>query len=162
MSKTKKRIIIFGVPVLLIVIVTIAMSMNGKSEEAISVKTATVEMQKIVETVTATGRIQPKTQVKISADVAAKITKMDVKEGEWVEEGKFLVQLDRERYMAQVENAAANKRAIEANANLAKENMMKTEKDYLRTKELFDKNLESQAVLDQYSAAYQVERARYT
>jgi HlyD family secretion protein len=39
--------------------------------------------------------------------------------------------------------------------------MMRTEKDYKRFKELFDKNLESQANLDQYYAAYQVERARY-
>ncbi len=161
MSKTKKRLIIFGVPVLLIVIVAIVMSMRNNSEEAVSVKTARAERQKIAETVTATGRIQPKTQVKISADVAAKITKIDVKEGDRVEIGTFLIQLDDKRYLALVESAAANKRAVEANANLAKENMLKTEKDYLRTKELFNKKLESQAVFDQYNAAYKVEKARY-
>lgn len=161
MTKAKKRIIYIGVPVLVLVVATIVFSMNGKKEEKISVKTAKVERQKIIETVNATGRIQPKTQVKISADVAAKITRLEVKEGDWVKQGQFLVQLDRERYLALLESAQANTRSIEANANLVKENMLKTEKDYLRTQELFDKGLESQALLDQFYAAYKVEKARY-
>jgi len=161
MSKTKKRIIIIGIPLLIILVVLVSLSMNGNANDKISVNTAMVEKQRIVETVTATGRIQPKTQVKISADVAAKITRLKIKEGDWVEKRQFLVQLDRERFLASVESAEANMRAIKANSNLVKENMLKTEKDYLRTKELFDKNLESQATLDQVYAAYQVERARY-
>jgi len=52
-------------------------------------------------------------------------------------------------------------RAIEANANLVKENMIKVEKDHTRTRELFNKNLESQASLDQAYAAFMVEKARY-
>lgn len=161
MSKTKKRILMIGVPALIISVVIVSLSMNGSGDNKVDVRTAKVEKQRIVETVTATGRIQPKTQVKISADVAAKITRMEVKEGDWVEKGKFLVQLDRERFLASVESAAANMRATEANAHLVKENMLKAGKDYSRTKELFDKKLESQAALDQVYAAYQVEKARY-
>jgi len=161
MSKTKKRTIFIGVPLLIVLVVIVSMSINGESDNNISVRTANVEKQKIVETVTATGRIQPKTQVKISADVAAKITHLEIKEGDWVEKGQFLVQLDRERFLASVESAEANMRAAEANANLVNENVLRAEKDYGRTKELFDKNLESQAALDQVHAAYQVERARH-
>ena len=161
MKLPKKKFLFIGIPVVIIIIVFVVLSLNKNSEEAISVTTAKVEKQRIVETVTATGRIQPKTQVKISADVAAKITKLEVKEGEWVEKGQFLVQLDRERFLAAVESAEANTRAIRANAHLAKENMLRTEKDFQRTKELFDKNLESQAGMDQSYAAHQVEKARY-
>ncbi|MBD3224574.1 MAG: efflux RND transporter periplasmic adaptor subunit [Caldithrix sp.] len=161
MSKIKKRIFKIGVPVLVVSIVVALLSMNGKSDETVAVETTQVNKQSIVETVTATGRIQPKTQVKISADVAAKITRLDVKEGQWVEKGQFLVQLDRERFLAAVESAEANLRAAEANANLVHENVIKVEKDYQRTKELFDKKLEPQATLDQYLAAYKVEKARY-
>ena len=161
MKLPKKKVLYVGIPLVIIIIVFVALSMNKNSEQAISVTTAKVEKQRIVETVTATGRIQPKTQVKISADVAAKITKLEVKEGEWVEKGQFLVQLDRERFLAAVESAEANTRAIKANAHLAKENMLRTEKDFQRMKELFDKNLESQAQMDQSYAAYQVEKARY-
>ncbi len=89
---TRKRIIIIGSIVAICVILVIVFSMNGNEEEAIPVRTAEVSRQKIVETVTATGQIQPQTQVKISADVAAKIKRLDVKEGDWVEKGHFLVQ----------------------------------------------------------------------
>jgi HlyD family secretion protein len=158
---TKKRLIIFGSIALVVIVVIAAFSMNGNGDEAIAVQTENVERQKIVETVSATGNIQPETQVKISADVAAKIIQMEVDEGDWVEKGQFLVQLDREKFLAYVERSEASLRATEANANLAKENMLKAEKDFLRIKELYDQKLESQASMDQTYAAYQVEKARY-
>jgi len=156
----KKMFWTFGVLIVVIAIVA-GFTMNGEKEETITVQTAKVEHQKIVETVSSTGIIQPETQVKISADVAAKITRMDIKEGDWVEKDQFLVQLDREKYLASVESAEANHRSMLANANLVKENMIRTEKDYQRMKELFDKKLESQAAMDQAYAAYKVEKARY-
>jgi HlyD family secretion protein len=158
---TKKKIIIIAGIVIIVAVVAVVLTLNGNGNDAVSVKTAKVTMQKIVETVTATGEIQPETQVKISADVAAKITRLDVKEGDWVEEGQFLVQLDREKFVAAAERAEASLRAAEADANLVKQNVIKAEKDYNRTKELFERKLESQAVMDQTYAAFQVEKARY-
>ena len=156
---SKKRIIIGAAVVVLIVVVLVFISTRKRGSSETSVQTAKVERQRIVETVTATGRIQPITQVKISADVAAKITHLGVKEGDWVEKGELLVQLDRERFLATVEQAEANLRSVEANALLAKENEIKAEKDYARTNELFEKKLESQAILDQAYAAHQVEKS---
>ena len=158
---TKKKIIIISAISVVVISAVVALSINGNGEDAVSVKTTKVARQKIVETVTATGEIQPETQVKVSADVAAKITRLDVKEGDWVEEGQFLVQLDREKFVAAVERSEASLRAAEADANLVKQNVIKAEKDFNRTKELFDKKLESQATMDQAFAAYQVEKARY-
>ncbi|MBN1349649.1 efflux RND transporter periplasmic adaptor subunit [candidate division KSB1 bacterium] len=160
MSK-KKWIIGVGVVILVLAIVAVVISIKKNGDGAIPVETAKVEPQKIVETVTATGRIQPKTQVKISADVPAKITLLNVKEGDWVNKGDLLVQLDRERIQAAMESAQANLSSVESNAMLANENMRKAEKDYLRTRELFEKSLESQAALDQNYATAQVEKARY-
>jgi HlyD family secretion protein len=125
------------------------------------VETAEVARQKIVQKVNATGKIQPKTQVKISADVSAKITRILVEEGQWVEQGTLLAELDRERYVAAVERAEASVRSAQANANLVRENMKKTEKEYIRTQELIERNLESQSTLDTVHAAHQVEVARY-
>jgi HlyD family secretion protein len=144
MMKRKKIYILSGV-VLVILILTVVLVQGNNDDETIPVRTAKVERQKIVETVTATGIIEPETQVKISADVAAKIIRLGVEEGDWVEKGQFLVQLDRERFVAAVESYEANRRSTEANANLVKENMIKAEKDYKRSKELYDKNLVEQA-----------------
>jgi len=156
----KKYLWIGGGAVLAIAaVVAIVISMRG--EELEEVQTASVERQKIIQKVNATGRIQPKTQIKISADVSAKITRLGVEEGDWVEEGQFLVELDRERYLAQVESAEANVRSAQAEAKLVRENMIKTSKEYDRSSELVRRGLESQSVLDTQQAAYQVEIARH-
>jgi len=156
----KKRYIILGIGVLA-VIVAGGLSMKNGGEEAPEVQTTPVERAKIVQKVNATGKIQPKTQVKISADVSAKIIRLDVREGDWVEKGDFLLELDRERYLASVESEEANVRSIQANANLVKENMEQTEREFKRSRELVERGLESQAALDSAQAAYQVEVARF-
>lgn len=158
---SKKKIILSSIGLVVVLAIVLVLNIGNGGSDEIEVQTAKVERGKVVQIVTASGRIQPKTQVKISADVAAKITRLEVREGDWVEKGQFLVELDRERFLASVERAAANMRSTESNAELARENMLKTQKDFERTKELFSRKLESQAMLDQNSAAYQVEKARY-
>ena len=100
---------------------------NG-GEELTEVQTAKVARETIVQKVNATGRIQPKTQVRISADVSGKIIALHVEEGEWVDKGKLLVELDNERYLAAVESAEANVRSAQADAKLVEQNMRKAEK----------------------------------
>ncbi len=84
MSRKKKIALFAGIPVVLAASAFALMSRGGKSD-LIEVQTSPVEAQKIVQTVVATGRIQPVTQINISADVSAKITRLAVKEGDWVE-----------------------------------------------------------------------------
>jgi HlyD family secretion protein len=157
----KKKLLI-GVPIIAVVVAAgLTLATRNGGVEGVQVEVEKVGRRQVVQTVTATGKIQPMIQVNISADVSAKITRLEVEEGQWVEEGALLVELDRERYLAAVESAQANLSAAQANANLARENMIKAEKDYERTKELFDRSLESQAVLDTVYAAAEVEKARY-
>ncbi len=156
----KKRYIVLGA-VIIAVVVAVGLAMKKGGEKAPSVQTVQVERAKIVQKVNATGKVQPKTQVKISADVSAKIIAMHVKEGDWVERGDLLLELDGERYLASVESEEANVRSAQANANLVQENVVQTERVFKRAQELVDRNLESQATLDSAQAAYQVELARY-
>ena len=144
-----------------VVAVAGAVIISNGEEELLEVNTATVGLETIVQKVNATGRIQPKTQVRISADVSAKIMALHVEEGEWVEEGQLLVELDRERYEAAVERAEANVRSSQAEAELVRQNMLKAEKDYDRARDVVARQLESQSVLDANEAAYRVEIARY-
>ena len=157
----KKKTIWIAVGALVVVAGAGAVIVGGGDEELLEVQTATVSFETIVQTVNATGRIQPKTQVRISADVSAKITALHVEEGDWVEAGTLLVELDRERYQAAVESAEANVRSAQANAKLVQQNMLMAEKDYDRARDVVARKLESQAVLDSTNAAYQVEIARY-
>ena len=157
----KKPLIIGGAAVVVIGAVVAVMALRGGGEKALEVQTAKVDRQKIVQKVSATGKIQPRVQVKISADVSAKIKELAVVEGQWVEKGTFLMKLDRERYVAAVESAEARVRSAKASATLVRENLERSEKDYTRSKELVEKNLESQAVYEDKEAAFQVEVARH-
>ena len=157
----KKKLLWIGVPVVVVGIVVGVVAMRRGGDETLQVQTAKVDRQKIVQKVSATGKIQPKVQVKVSADVSAKITKLAVVEGQWVEKGTFLVELDRERYLAAVESAEANVRAAQSNAKLVSENLDRTQREFQRSRELVAQNLESPATFEDKESAYQVEVARH-
>ena len=157
----KRKTIFIVVGVLIAAAATGKVIMGNGDEELLEVQTASVNLETIVQKVNATGRIQPKTQVRISADVSAKIIALHVEEGQFVEEGQLLVELDRERFEAAVESAEASVRSAQSNARLNQQNMLKAEKDFDRSRDVVARNLESQAVLDQDEAAYEVEVARY-
>jgi len=159
MSKKTKIALFAGVPLVLIA-GTVGLKTRGSKSDRVEVQTAPVEAREIVQTVVATGRIQPVTQVDISADVSSKITKLSVKEGDWVEKGQFLLELDRERYLAEVESAEANLRSSEADAAVVSENLDKAEKDLARSRDLHEKSLESGANFDNAASAVSVEKAR--
>ena len=159
MSRKKKIALFAGIPVVLAASAFALMSRGGKSD-LIEVETMPVEARRIVQTVVATGRIQPVTQINISADVSAKITRLAVKEGDWVESGQFLLELDRERYLAEVESAEANLRSSEADAAVVRENLDKAVKDLARVQDLHGKSLESASNLDAAASAVEVDKAR--
>ena len=159
--KLKRKHIIFGVGALVLVGVVTGMVLRGQGKKTPEVQTAKVARQKIVQKVSATGKIQPKTKVEISADVSAKIVQLPVVEGQYVQKGQLLVELARERYLAAVESAEASVSSAEANASLNRENMVRTENEFKRSKELLASKLESQADFEAKQAAYNVEVARH-
>ena len=157
----KRKTLWIAIGVLVLTAGAGAVVINSGEEELLEVQTATVARETIIQKVNATGRIQPKTQIRISADISARITALHVEEGQWVEEGQLLVELDRERHLAAVESAEANVRSSQADSKLVLQNMLKAEKDYDRARDVVARKLDSQQVLDDASSAYQVEVARY-
>ena len=156
----RKRVLIGAGAVLLLIIISVV-AKKSRGTKPPEVQTAKVTRQKIVQKVSATGKIQPKTKVDISADVSAKILRLNVVEGQWVNKGAFLVGLDRERYVAAVENATAGVSSAEANAALVRENMVRAENEFKRSQQLLASKLESQSAFEAKQAEYQVEVARH-
>jgi len=157
----KKKPLIIGASSLVLLAAVAGFVIRGRGEKAMTVQTAKAERHRIVQKVSATGKIKPQTSVDISADVSAKILKLPVVEGQWVEKGTFLAGLDRDRYLAAVESAEANVSSVQANAALVRENMNRTQREFARSKELLGQGLESQSSFDSKQADYQVEVARY-
>lgn len=157
-----KKWLLISIGIVVIVIATVAaLKLRSKGPTGVEVETESAKLTRIVQTVTATGRIQPMTQVNISADVSAKITALHVVEGDWVEKGARLVELERARHEASVESAQANLRVAQSGASVARENMTKSEKDLVRSRDLFGSDLETRAQLDAMEALAEADKARH-
>lgn len=112
-----------------------------QKKRGVEIKWEVARQGTIVETVSGSGRVQSELGVKISAQVAGKITRLNIIEGDRVKRGDFLVQLDRETYQAGVERAQSNLES--ANANFEK-----TKADVRRLRELAEKKLISTSELE--------------
>ena len=134
---------------------------KGKQDKGQEVETAVAKRATIVQKVDGTGKIQPNTEINISADVSAKIIRMTVKEGDQVEQGQLLVELDRAKYVAAVQSQEAQVRSAQANAKLARENRDQAERVLKRARELVARKLQSQSDLDAAETSFQVDTSRY-
>jgi HlyD family secretion protein len=161
MMKMKRKQIWLAVAALLVLGATVGAVVRGRGKKAPEVQTAKVERREIVQKVSATGKIQPKTKVDISADVSAKITKLAVVEGQPVSKGALLVTLDQAKYLAAVESAEASVSSAQSNAALVNENMAQTENEFRRSEQLHESGYESQSSFEAKRAQYQVEVARH-
>ena len=104
----------------------------------------------ILQTVSATGKVQPETEVKISPEVAGEITELPVEDGMQVKKNDLLVKIKPDSYKAQLEQQEAAISAAKATNLQQKATMLKTEHDLRRSKDLFNKKLISE---QEYNAA---------
>ena len=151
MSK-KAKIALFSV-VILIVLVMIFVNLKKSRGNTIEVTLGEVKRGDITNTVSGNGQVQPEVDVDISARISAEIIKIHVEEGEMVTKGQLLVELDRQRYEAAVEQ-------MESQRMSARAELKKAQADFSRTKNLFDQNLSSQADLDAAEANRMLAQSR--
>lgn len=139
--KNKKRVYWISGIIIVTLIVAASIFKGGKSEELVT--TEKIQNKTIVETVTVTGKILPKSEVKISPDVSGEIIDMFVNEGDSVVEGQLLVTINPEIYLTTVNQ-------LRANLNNAKANLSSSEAQELRSKvalDLAEDNFERQKKL---------------
>jgi HlyD family secretion protein len=145
----RKKQIIYG-SIALVVLWIIASIVWNKREKPIPVTTETAIRKTIVQTVSATGKIQPEVEVKISPEVAGEITELPVDDGMQVKKGDLLVKIKPDSYKALLEQQEAAISAAKATNLQQKATMMKTGQDLKRAEDLFGKKLIS---VQDYNAA---------
>src|SRR5215471_5014469 len=158
-ARRKRQIIIGAVGfVVLWLIVSIALS---KREKPIPVTTEKTVRRTILQTVSATGKIQPETEVKISPEVAGEIIELPVADGMQVNKGDLLVKIKPDSYKALLEQQEAAISAAKATNLQQKATMLKTEHDFKRARDLFEKKLISEQEYNAAEAAYDVAKNTY-
>ena len=162
MSKRNKVFLGVGGGVLLIVLVMV--SASAKRDKGSEVRFETVGRRDLVAAVTASGKIQPKKKVDISADITGRITRIAVREGDLVQKGQFLLQIDPTIYQANLQRAQAAMSSAEAGAVQARASRDQAQRALQRTKELREQNpnLISQEQLEQAQTAFDIAEANLT
>jgi HlyD family secretion protein len=159
----RRVLIIIGIVVLVVVLLAIAKS---RSKGEVEVETTQPVYRTIVETVAANGKIQPETEVKISADVSGEITDLYVQEGDTVEEGQLLLKIDEDLYVTAVDRAKANLNSSRSSLNTNQALVSQAESRFLEARLLYERNKKlledgviSQAEFDNISTTYNVAKS---
>lgn len=152
----------------ILVIVLIAGTMLGWFGNGKKIQVATEKIQKrsITETVSASGKVEPEVEVKLSSEVSGEIVELAVKEGDVVKRGQLLCKIRPDILKSGYNQAVASmntQRAALASAQQqlkqAEANFKNTEASYKRSQELFRKKVLSASEYDAALAQYQSARA---
>ena len=156
----RKKQIIYG-SIALLTLWIVASIIWNKREKPIPVTTETAIRKTIVQTVSATGKIQPEVEVKISPEVAGEIIELPVEDGMRVKKGDLLVKIKPDSYKALLEQQEAAISAAKATNLQQKATMLKSEHDFKRAEDLFNKKLISEQEYNAAQAADDVAKNTY-
>jgi HlyD family secretion protein len=156
----RRRKILIGIGALLLLWI-IGAIINSKREKPIPVTTDKATRRTIVQTVSATGKIQPETEVKISPEVAGEIIELPVDDGMAVKKGDLLVKIRPDSYKALVEQQEAAISSAKATNLQQKATMLKAEQDLKRADDMYTKKTISIQEYNAAQAAYDVAKNTY-
>ncbi len=156
-----KRLLIVG-GILLVVLIVVVVMVKGSGHTTTRVATEKAGVRDITEVVSASGKVQPEVEVKISSDVSGEIVELMVKEGDTVKKGDLLLRVDPiiyqsalQRIQATLNGTKANLATSQARWEQAKSQLVNAESSYNRSEKLFKQGAISQSEMDQAKASYE-------
>ena len=155
---TRKKILII-IGVLLVAAATIAANFFFQQEQAPLVTVEAVETRDLESIVSASGKIQPKRLVNISADTSGRVVDLAVNEGDTVTKGQFLLQIDPRSLRTRVDNSSASLKAAESSLEQMKQSVVtarvqldQAQRDLTRQKDLWAKQITTRESLERAEA----------
>ncbi|WP_309641768.1 efflux RND transporter periplasmic adaptor subunit [Flavobacterium sp.] len=160
MSKKTTYYLIAATVILVIVLVVLSKKgIIGNKEKITDVEVAKADTMTIVETVSATGKIQPEIEVKISSEVSGEIIALPVKEGQVVKKGDLLVKINPDLYTSGYNRTIAGLSQTKAGLGQADASFQEAKSNYDRSKTLFDKGIISKSDWDKAVSAFEGAKA---
>ncbi len=157
----KKTLIIISaiVGLILLLVVGKKAGLFGKTGNFKQVEISKIEPITIIETVAATGKIQPETEIKISSEVSGEIIELPILEGQQVKKGDLLVKINPDLYQSGLQRSQAALQNVRSVYNQTQASLREAELNYERNKTLFDKGIISKAEWDRAVSAYEGAKA---
>ncbi|HLT33713.1 MAG TPA: efflux RND transporter periplasmic adaptor subunit [Aquaticitalea sp.] len=159
---SRKTLIIIVSIVVLLLIVLIGgkkAGLFGKQGNFKEVEIEKVSLANIVEKVSATGKIQPEVEVKISSEVSGEIIELPFKEGHQVKKGDLLVRVNPDLIQSAVSRSQASYQNVKAGLEQAEASLREAKLNYDRNKQLFEKGIISKADWDKAVSTYEIAQA---
>ncbi len=153
----KKGLLIGGGVAVLAILVGV--NLARQRERGTPVEMGKIGRQDLSAVVSASGTIDAKEAVNISATVLGKITRLAVEEGDTVRQGDFLLEIDPTEYASAVRSYEAAVRSAQADLRLAEAQLEKADLDLGRARELFAQGAQSQEQLTVAETAARVQKA---
>ena len=152
-KKSKKKLyIILGIILVLILALVFSFGLK-KGNGAIEVTVAKAEKRNITQTVTAVGKIEAETEVKISSETSGEIIDLPYKEGDYVKKGTLLARIKPDIIESQLNQVKAASEASKSEIEGRKAALENAQKEYDRIMKLFEKKHVSQSEVDQAKSA---------
>ena len=145
----------------LILLLIIGSIISGKREPAIPVTTEKATRRTIIETASATGKVQPETEVKISPEVAGEIIELPVEDGKEVKKGELILKIRPDSYQALFDQQQAAISTAESVSGQQKASMEKAAQDLKQAEDLFQKKLISQTEMLAAQTTYDAAKSMY-
>lgn len=131
----------------------------GKTGDFKEVETEKLQRSTIVETVAATGKIQPEIEVKLSSEVSGEIIDLPINEGQDVKKGDLLVRINPDLVQAAVSQSQAALQNSRAGLAQAEASLNQATLTYNRNKPLFEKGVISRADFERAQADLEIAQA---
>ena len=160
MSKKTIYILIGGAIALIALLIVLSKTgVIGNKDKGKSVEIANVASTTIVETVSATGKIQPEIEVKIASMVSGEIIALPIKEGQVVKKGDLLVKINPDLYTSGLNRSVANLSGTKSGLTQADASYNEAKANYERNKTLYNKGIISKSDWDKSVASFEVAKA---
>ena len=159
--RKKTLIILISTIVIIILVLLVGKKAGwfGKTGNFKEVETQKVVLMDIVEKVSATGKIQPEVEVKISSEVSGEIIELPFKEGQQVNKGDLLVKVNPDLIQSAVNRSQATYQNIKAGLEQAEASLREAKLSYDRNKLLFEKGIISKSEWDKAVSGYEIAQA---
>ena len=149
MSWTKRIIVAVFV---LAVVGIVGASLAPKKDPPVTVQTSTVRKGPITRKVSAAGKLQAATQVKLSSNLSGDLLDLPVREGDKIKKGQYIGRIDSRRYEAQVHQREAMEQSARSDLSMEEVNLARLDADVKRVEKLVKQDSASAAEMEKIVA----------